>query len=132
MKYILDTNSIIYWIKGVGNFENKINQLCEENIITTTVITICEIYYGIEKSKKKEENIKNLQEIIEKIGFENIGEKTPEIYGKIKFNLQSKGVILDDFDLLVASICIEQNAILVTNNIKHFERVEKLKIENWK
>lgn len=132
MKYILDTNSIIYWIKSVGNFENKINQLCDENIITTTIITICEIYYGVEKSKKKDENLKILNEMVEKIGFENIGEKTPEIYGKIKFNLQSKGIVLDDFDLLIASICIEQNAVLVTDNVKHFERIKELKIENWK
>jgi predicted nucleic acid-binding protein len=68
MKYILDTNSIIYWIKGIGNFENKINQLEDNNKITATIITICEIYYGVEKSKKKETNLKFLNEIIEKIG----------------------------------------------------------------
>ena len=45
---------------------------------------------------------------------------------------KSTGVPLDDFDLLIASICIEQDAVLVTDNTKHFERIQGLHMENWK
>lgn len=109
MKYILDTNSV-----------------------TTTVITLCELFYGAEKSKKKDENLSVVRDMIEKIGYENLNRNTSEIYGKIKAELQAKGMMVDDFDILIASICLEQDAVLVTDNLRHFERIKDLRMENWK
>ena len=53
------------------------------------------------------------------------------LFGKIKVDLKSKGKIIEDLDILIASIAIADNCILVTNNTDHFERVGGLQIENW-
>ncbi|MFA4955628.1 MAG: hypothetical protein WC556_01480 [Candidatus Methanoperedens sp.] len=54
-----------------------------------------------------------------------------EMFGKIKVVLINKGDIIDDADIFIAACALTENAILVTNNEKHFERIEGLKLENW-
>jgi len=54
-----------------------------------------------------------------------------EFYAKIKARLKSEGKILDDFDVLIAATAIVNNCMLVTNNTKHFKRINGLTIENW-
>jgi predicted nucleic acid-binding protein len=52
-------------------------------------------------------------------------------YGGIKADLQSKGTIIDEFDLLIAATAIVVGYTLVTNNIKYFKRIPSLILENW-
>ena len=52
-------------------------------------------------------------------------------YGAIKTSLQSEGQIIDEFDLLIASTAIVHGYTLVTNNLKHFKRIENLSLTNW-
>ena len=59
------------------------------------------------------------------------GQETAEIFGKMKSKLESNGNRLDDFDLLIASTALAHNLVLVTNNKKHFQRIEGLKLEKW-
>lgn len=54
-----------------------------------------------------------------------------EIFSELKSKYDSKGIVIDDFDLLIASTALTYNYILVTNNEKHFNKIEELKIENW-
>ena len=54
-----------------------------------------------------------------------------KIFGKIKADLKKEGKIINDSDLFIASIAISNKMRLVTNNDKHFKRIEDLKIENW-
>ena len=57
--------------------------------------------------------------------------KPANILEKIKANLKARGEIINDSDLFIASIAISKGYTLVTNNEKHFARIEGLKIENW-
>jgi predicted nucleic acid-binding protein len=54
-----------------------------------------------------------------------------ETFGMLKADLEKIGIRLDDFDLAIAACALANNLILVTNNTKHFERIEGLKQENW-
>jgi tRNA(fMet)-specific endonuclease VapC len=51
---------------------------------------------------------------------------------EIKTRLRQKGTLIEDFDLLIAATALNNNLVLVTNNVDHFTRIEKLQIENWK
>ena len=55
-----------------------------------------------------------------------------DIFGEIKSNLERKGNVIEDMDILIAATALSHNLILVTNNVKHFEKVKDLDIENWK
>jgi len=50
----------------------------------------------------------------------------------IKSNLERKGNIIEDMDILIAATALSHNLILVTNNVKHFEKIKDLRMENWK
>ena len=58
-------------------------------------------------------------------------EKSAEIFGMIKVDLEKQGTPLDDFDIVIASCALVHNLTLVTNNIKHFKRIDGLRLTNW-
>lgn len=130
-QFILDTDTCIYWLKGNENIEKSIIKHGPENVFIT-VITECELFYGAYKSTNREKNLEVIAALKKKIKTLHTGHNVSEIYGMIKTELESKGKILDDADLLIGSIALSNNASLVTNNMEHFKRIMGLKIENWK
>jgi tRNA(fMet)-specific endonuclease VapC len=50
----------------------------------------------------------------------------------LKARLRKLGQPIADLDLLIASIALDEDAVLVTDNIKHFDKIPELKLENWK
>ncbi|MCB1937318.1 MAG: hypothetical protein KDF59_15410 [Nitrosomonas sp.] len=63
--------------------------------------------------------------------FARVQEKTVNVAAAIQFDLEQKGQSIGHYDLLIAAIALQQNAVLVANNIREFSRIESLKIENW-
>ena len=90
-----------------------------------------ELYYGAYKSQKVTSNLSKIR-ILEKT-FEIIptGTEIAEIFGILKIDLEKSGNPLDDFDLIIAACAMTYNLILVTNNYRHFERIDGLKLANW-
>jgi len=133
MKYILDTNTIIFWLKNVENVKNNIN-IHQKDIITTTIITMCELYYGVAKSdpENRDKNYIQVKKLSARIRYKSISEEASEKFGNLKKKLRTAGEIIDDFDLLIAAICMSENAVLVSDNVKHFKRIKGLKVENWR
>ena len=130
-KFILDTDMCIYWLKGNENIEKNIVKNGFEEVFIT-VITECELFYGAYKSMKKDKNLAVVEDLKTKISTLHTVNGVPVAYGQIKAELESKGEPLDDADLLIASIALQNDATLVTNNTAHFKKINGLKIENWK
>ena len=130
-KFILDTDTCIYWLKGNENIERSVIKHGLGNIFIT-VITECELFYGAYKSMKKDKNLAVVEELKTRIKTLHTVSGIPSLYGTIKAELESRGQTLDDADLLIASIALLNNATLVTNNSEHFKRINRLRIENWK
>jgi len=53
------------------------------------------------------------------------------VYGKEKARLRSAGIMISDFDLLIGCTAVEKELIMITENVKEFDRISDLKIENW-
>jgi len=130
MKYIIDTNICIYWLKGNKTIERKILDIGFRSI-GTTIITLAELYYGAYKSTKVESNLENLQKLEAEVEILNTSSEVGKDFGKIKAHLERKGEIIEDADILIASIVLSNKAILVTNNQRHFRRIEGLQTEDW-
>ncbi len=128
--YVLDTNTCIYWLKGREEIRWKIEQVGTDNL-KMTVITLAELRYGAYNSQKVEENLKNIDDFLRKVRVLFLSEDAADKFGKIKADLRGAGQIIDDFDILIAAITLSNDGVLVTNNIEHFKRVERLKYENW-
>lgn len=128
--FLFDTDTCIYWLKGNQAIESKIRKTGLRNI-GTSVITACELYYGAYKSGRVSANLAVVKELAGKIEVVNMAAGVPALYGRIKSELEQKGRSLDDADLIIACICLDSGATLVTNNTRHFKNVPGLALQNW-
>ena len=131
MKYLLDTNICIYIIKRKP--EKVIKRFLElkPDDIGISCITISELKYGVEKSSKPDENTIALKQFLQPLSVLDYTNEDAETYGKIRADLEIKGMLIGAMDLLIASQAVSRNLILVTNNENEFKRVKGVKIENW-
>lgn len=131
INYILDTNICIYYFKGLYKLDEKLKSV-NINSCSISEITIAELKFGIENSKstKKDENRRVVESFIDSISIIPIISSF-NIYAKEKVRLRRMGIVIDEFDLLIGSSAIANNLTLITKNIKHFENLDKIKIENW-
>ena len=130
MKYLLDTNICIYLLNGDKSLKKKVKETGVFSLAISTA-TLAELYFGAYYSKRVEENLKRITAFKKHLTIFSDSEQSAEVFGKLKSILKSKGNIIEDFDLLIASIAFTNNCILVTNNPKHFQRIKELQIENW-
>ena len=129
MKYLLDTNICIYLLKGKFDIHKKIEAVGVNNCFISE-ITIAELKFGAENSEQKITNRKNNRSLQEKFKILPIYPAL-DVYAIEKAALREKGFIKDDFDLLIGAKAIYYNLILVTRNIKDFNKLNNIQIENW-
>ena len=130
MKYIIDTDTIIYFLKNNKKVIGKFSKINDENIFTT-IINSAELLFGAYNSQLVEDNLKKFKLFLENINILPFDEIAAENFARLKAELKRDGNLIDDMDLMIASICIAAGYVLVTNNTKHFSRIEELNIENW-
>ena len=129
MKYLLDTNICIHFFRGSFNLAKKIEKAGLNNCAISE-ITLAELVFGAENSKFPEKNFKLIETFAEQVVILPILGAIP-LYGKQKVSLRKKGKMISDFDLLIGTTAIANNLIMVTENIKEFNRIENIVIENW-
>ncbi len=128
-QYLLDTNIIIFYIKGKFNLDMKFEEIGLENCYVSE-ITIAELLHGAEKSNKPSKNLKIIEEIQKNITVLPIFSSL-KMYAKEKARLEKKGTPIDSFDILIGATAIVNKLIMVTNNTKHFERFKNIELEDW-
>lgn len=128
--FLLDTNIIIYILKGHEIVRKNLLKHLHDPI-GISVVTLMDLYYGAYKSQKLESNLAKVRALENLIEIVSLGKESVEIFGIQKARLEKSGTPLDDFDLIQAACAMTHNLILVTNNTKHFERIEGLKLANW-
>ena len=131
MKYYLDTNIIIYALKGqYPALPEHFKEIPSQSIVIPSIV-LAEIEYGARKSNNYEitmSRYKQFMDVFIKVPF---SEKAAIFYGQIRSDLERRGELIGPNDLMIAAIVLAEDGILVTNNVKEFERVPKLRIENW-
>lgn len=130
MMYLLDTNICIYVInhKPQQVFERfRQYQLGE---LAVSSITASELAFGVEKSGS-ERNKQALKKFLSPLEILPYDEQAIWHYAQLRHDLQSKGQTIGSLDMLIAAHALALDVVLVTNNTKEFERIERLKLENW-
>ncbi len=130
MNYLIDTDILIYSLKGkeivLENF-----RAYRDYPKSISVITYGELIYGARKSQYSEKNLASVKRLMEIFPVINISPSIMETFGALKAKMVRNGNIVDDMDLIIGSTALAHNLILVTNNIRHFEKIDGLQIENW-
>lgn len=129
--YLLDTNICIYIIKKKPLDVLKTLKIKSKSDIHVSSITIAELEYGVSKSQFPQKNKIALIEFLSIFNILPFDDTDAVEFGMIKTDLEKKGRIICQMDLLIAAQAKSKKLILVTNNVKEFERVAGLKIENW-
>ncbi len=130
MNYLLDTNIIIFFFKDKFGITDKIEKVGIENCYMSE-ITLAELKYGAAYSanpKKHQDEINQLLEFIPVIPISS----AIDLFALEKARLRKAGTLIDDFDLLIGCTAIENEMTLVTNNTKHFQRINKIQLADWK
>lgn len=130
MIFCLDTDILIEYFRGNEKIKNRIENLSDKDSVGITWLSFYEFFKGIFVSGKLEEE-KFLRELFESSLILESSYESTRIGGEIYATLKRKGRLINDADILIASIVKRHEAILVTNNVSHFSRIEGLKVENW-
>lgn len=130
IRFALDTDACIFWLKGHRAIEQRILQVGIEQV-GITVISACELAYGAWKSQRRQENLRVLERFHKSVQTLHTIDEAIPWFGRWKAQLEGKGTGLDDADLLIASIAHAHGCTLVTNNQAHFARIPELVIDNW-
>lgn len=131
MKYMLDTNICIFAIRNSNdNVLKKFHDYLNDELYISS-ITLAELMYGVEKSRKPEQNRNALLQFLTLIDIKEFSEKAAIEYGKIRAFLENQGTPIGPLDTLIAAHAVSENMILVTHNTKEFLRVPELTVENW-
>jgi len=128
--YCLDTDILIEHFRGNEAIKKRIEGLKPEDGLGLIWLTIYEFFKGIFVSGKLGEE-KFLQKLAQTCIILDPLYEAAKIGGEIYAKLKKEGRLINDADILIASIVKAHDAVLVTNNENHFSRIEGLKIENW-
>lgn len=131
MTYMLDTNICIYAIKKKPE---KVLQRFQEEMnggLCVSSITLAELEYGMKHSSNPLKNEQALLRFLVPLSILPFGAAAASEYGQLRAYLQSKGIPIGPLDMLIAGHAKAEKLVLVTNNVKEFERVPDLEIENW-
>ena len=131
MRYMLDTNICAYIIKKKpANVLENLRTKMREGISIST-ITLAELEFGVQNSAYKEKNTVALNQFLSILKILPFDDEAAVEYGEICAELRHRGTPIGQMDMLIAAHAKSSELILVTNNVREFERVEGLKIENW-
>ena len=127
---MLDTNICIYAMKNKpAAVLKRLKEYAIDGICISSVV-LAELKHGVYKSVRKDKNARALNEFLKLIEELPFDAQAAEEYGKICAYLESQDKPIDPMDMLIAAHALSQSLILVTNNVREFEPVPGLTIEN--
>ncbi len=130
LKYMLDTNIVIYTIKNKPSavkaaFETHYSQMCISSV------TLMELIYGAEKSSRPERNLLDIDGLAARLEVLDYDQTAATHSGQLRAELAKAGTPIGPYDQMIAGHARSRGLILVTNNSREFERVPGLRLENW-
>lgn len=131
MSYLLDTNTCIGYL-------NRRNQNIFQNLSrrSPSEIRLCdvvkfELYYGAYRSSRQQQNLALLERFFDAFQSLPFDGDSAIVCGRIRSQLQGQGTPIGAYDFQIAAIALAYDLILVTHNLREFNRVENLKLEDW-
>jgi len=131
VRYLLDTNICTYIINNRPPQVAQNFQRCNFGDIGISSITVAELNYGTAKSKQRDRNRAALEQFLAPLTVAPFDRAASDRYGELRQHLERNGQPIGPMDMLIAAHALSLGAIVVTNNVREFERVPALILENW-
>jgi len=131
MLYMLNTNICIYLIKNRSEVLLSRMRVFRTGEIGVSIVTVSELQYGVSKSVSKDRNQAALAAFLLPLEIAEFTVDVAVIYGQVRAELESRGQSIGPLDTLIAAHALSLDVPLVTNNVREFNRVQELRVENW-
>lgn len=130
LKYMLDTNILIYTIKNRPKKVREIFKRCDGQMCISTVV-LGELIYGAERSAHPEKNMEVVEGMATRLDVLPFESQDAAHFAQIRAELANAGTPIGPYDMMIAGHSRSRGLILVTNNIREFDRVPGLRLDNW-
>ncbi|HUH95810.1 MAG TPA: type II toxin-antitoxin system VapC family toxin [Anaerolineales bacterium] len=131
MKYMLDTNICIGLIRQKTPKLIRRLTRCAAGEVGVSSITVAELAYGVNKSTQVEKNKSALERFLLPIEIADFDQRASVAYGLVRAYLEREGKIIGSMDMLIGAHALSLGILLITNNTDEFQRIPKLKVEDW-
>jgi len=128
---LLDTNICIYIIKKKPPEVLKRFEAYDLGDLAVSSVTVAELYFGAYNSTHVEKNLQIVEHFLVPFEILDFNAKAAIEYGRIKAYLRQKGQMIGELDMQIAAVARVYHTTLITNNLKEFERIDGLSLENW-
>ncbi len=128
--YVLDTNSVIYFFKGLGRVAERLLRV-PPNELALPAVVLYEIEVGLAKSSSPDRRRAQLAELTAVISVLPFAEAEARATARIRADLERMGRPIGPLDTLIAGTALRYGATLVTHNVREFGRIESLSLEDW-
>jgi tRNA(fMet)-specific endonuclease VapC len=128
-QYLVDTDWVIHYLNGRDDIVNRVRALRPDGL-GLSVIALAELYEGVYYSRDPEKDEQGLHDFLRGVSVLGIDEETAKIFGRERGRLRADGLLIGDADLLIAATALQYNLTLLSNNRRHFERIDGLRIES--
>jgi tRNA(fMet)-specific endonuclease VapC len=130
MTYLIDTDWVIDHLNHIEHVMRRLEERAPEGL-ALSLISLAELYEGVYYSRDPVESEAVLQRFLNpELTILGLDEETCKIFGKERGRLRAAGLMIGDCDLLIGATALRHNLILLTNNRRHFERIEGLHMES--
>jgi tRNA(fMet)-specific endonuclease VapC len=132
MLYLLDTDTVSYAVKETHpQLTERLDSVPFE-LVSISVITQAELLYGLRRISGMHPVQQAVRGFLSTVRILPWLPQAAEFYAEIRYQLRSSGRTIGELDMMIAAHALSAGAILVTNNVRHFERIAlPLKMENW-
>ena len=130
MKYLLDTDTLIYVFKRAGNCLARLNRQNDSDI-TISTINLFELEYGMGKSSNRIKMDRYVSSLCKRYIVLDFDREASLRAGVVRAVLHTQGTPTGPYDVQMAGIAMSKNLTIVTRDTREFERVPGLRVENW-
>ena len=129
---IIDTDLIINYLRKKTKAVQLISKLIKANVpLKTTIFNVGELYKGAYLASNVAKSIRGITDLLKHFEIINYTLEEAIVYGQISAELRKSGTPIGDLDELIASIAINHNETLITRNIKHYNPIPRISLQNW-
>lgn len=128
MKYLLDSNAVIAALKRHAGLTSRLRQHQPQDFAVSAIVAH-ELFFGAYKSKRIAENLARIDELqFEILDFD---QEDARHAGELRATLAAAGIPIGPYDILIAGQALARGLTLITHNVREFQRVPALAVEDW-
>lgn len=128
--YALDTNTVAYFFKGMGDVGTRLLAVAPSEIMVSAVVAF-ELAVGVAKSPEATRRREQLARFLATVTVVPFGRQEAEVSASVRADLEQRGLPIGPLDVLIAGTALARGAVLVTRNTREFARVAGLRVESW-